>query len=165
MAEKQTKRTLTAKELENINKMPTARLLLKLAESGLAYDRLESMEREELVRAWISAVSEGRDIPTSAPTVSQTSSSAIVLDPVIAQKQLEFERLKFEQELQFRQTQFQQQQQLEVEKLKIENARLQQQQLLQQQQHQLQQQQQQQQQQLETEKQNAAMQLEAEKLK
>ena len=101
MAEKQMKQTLTSKEMENIQKMPTARIIRKLSDIGFTEEQLELMEREDLLRAWISVVSEGRDIPVP----SGEPPRAIILDPTIAEKQLEFERFRLQQEMQFRQQQ------------------------------------------------------------
>ena len=47
MAEKQGKHTLTAKEIEFIHKMSTARLIRKLTDIGVAEEQLELMERDD----------------------------------------------------------------------------------------------------------------------
>ena len=60
MAEKQGKHTLTAKEIEFIHKMSTARLIRKLTDIGVTEEQLQLMDRDDLVRAWTSAVAEGR---------------------------------------------------------------------------------------------------------
>jgi hypothetical protein len=116
MAEKQSKHTLTAKEIEIIHKMPTARLLRKLSDIGLPDEQLELMERDDLLRAWTSAVADGRDKPVLKTTGDQPR--PIIMDPILAGKQLEFERYKLDQEIKLQQ--------------QLENARLQQQQELQQ---------------------------------
>jgi hypothetical protein len=71
MAENPPACKLSAKERDTINKMPTARVIHKLAAIGFTDEQLELMEREELLRAWISAVTEGRDkTPVSQPPVT-----------------------------------------------------------------------------------------------
>ena len=110
MAEKQSKHTLTAKEIEIIHKMPTARLLRKLSDIGVSDEQLELMERDDLVRAWTSAVADGRDKPVLKTTGDQPR--PIIMDPIIAEKQLEFERYKLDQEIKLRQ------QQIETERLR-----------------------------------------------
>ena len=78
MAEKG-KHTLTAKEIEGIHKMPTARLIRKLSDIGVTDEQLELMERDDLVRAWTSAVADGRDKPVLKTTGDQPR--PIVMDP------------------------------------------------------------------------------------
>jgi hypothetical protein len=111
MAEKQSKHTLTAKEIEIIHKMPTARLLRKLSDIGLPDEQLELMERDDLLRAWTSAVADGRDKPVLKTTGDQPR--PIIMDPILAEKQLEFERYKLDQEIK----QQQELQQLEKDKM------------------------------------------------
>ena len=72
--------------------MSTAWLVRELTDIGVTEEQLELMERDDLVRAWTSAVAEGRDKPILKPTGDQP----IVMDPVIAEKQLEFERYKLD---------------------------------------------------------------------
>jgi histone H3/H4 len=84
MAEKPVSRTLTAKEIEGIHKMPISRLIRKVADSGVTEEQLELMERDELLRAWTSAVAEGRDKPVSKIIGDQPR--PIIMDPVIAEK-------------------------------------------------------------------------------
>jgi len=103
MAEKQAKRILTASEIENIHKMPTARLTRKLAELGFTDEQLDLMDRKELIHTWSTAVADGGDKSVSKLTAEQPR--ALMLDPTIAEKQLEFERFKFEQEIKMRQQQ------------------------------------------------------------
>ena len=126
MAEKQSKHTLTAEEIEIIHKMPTAWLLRKLSDIGLPDEQLELMERDDIVRAWTSAVADGRD----KPVLKTTGPRPIIMDPLIAEKQLEFERYKLDQEIKFRQQQIEtekdkmlQQQKLEADKLHWQIAR------------------------------------------
>ena len=118
MTEKQTKRILSAKEIESIHKMSTARLIRKLSDIGLTDEQLDLMERDELLHTWVSAVAEGRDKPV--PKLMGDQPRAVIMDPEIAQKQLEFERYKLDQEMQFRQQQLQQQQQLETTRLQMQ---------------------------------------------
>ena len=58
------------------------------------------MERDDLLRARTSAVAEGRDKPVLKPTGDQPR--PIVMNPVIAERQLEFERYRLDQEIKFR---------------------------------------------------------------
>jgi len=74
------------------------------------------MDRKELIHTWSIAVADGRDKSVSKLTAEQPR--AIILDPTIAEKQLEFEHFKFEQEIKMHQ------QQLDAEAAR-ENARLQ----------------------------------------
>jgi hypothetical protein len=107
MAEKQ-KHTLTAKEIEAVNKMSTVRLMRKLTDAGVTEEQVELMERDDLIRTWLNMIAEGRDKPPVAPTF---------VSPEMQEKQLEFERYKFELELQLRQ-------QLEADRLRLEAEKL-----------------------------------------
>jgi hypothetical protein len=107
MAEKQ-KHTLTATEIEAVNKMSTVRLMRKLTDAGVTEEQVELMERDDLIRTWLNMIAEGRDKPPVAPTF---------VSPEMQEKQLEFERYKFELELQLRQ-------QLEADRLRLEAEKL-----------------------------------------
>ena len=64
---------------------------------------IELMERDDLIRAWTSALAEGHDKPIL--TASGDQPRLIVMDPAVADERLEFERYKLEQEIKFRQQQ------------------------------------------------------------
>jgi hypothetical protein len=98
------KRTLTAKEIEVINKISTVRFVRKLTDAGVTEEQVESTERDNLIRVWLNMRAEGRDRPPVIPTF---------VSPEMQEKQLEFERYKFEMELQLRQ-------QLEADGLKVD---------------------------------------------
>ena len=70
--------------------MPTSRLIRKLTDIEVAEEQLELMERDELVRTWTSAIAEGCDKPVSKVTGDQPKT--VIVDPVKAGKQLEFDR-------------------------------------------------------------------------
>ena len=48
---------------EAIKKMPTARLVVKLAQTGVSDVDLETMDREALMEAWAECVLAGKDRP------------------------------------------------------------------------------------------------------
>ena len=65
-------RTLTAKEIEGLHKMPTSRLIRKFTDIGVTDERLELIERDE-----------GHDKPV--PKVTGGKPRTIKVDPVIAE--------------------------------------------------------------------------------
>ena len=54
---------LTPNIQEAIKKMPTARLMMKLAQSGVSDGDLETMDSKAMMEAWAECVLAGRDRP------------------------------------------------------------------------------------------------------
>jgi len=55
--------TLDDKTKADIKKMSQARLILKLSQVGFDVEVLDSMNRNELLQAWATTVSQGKDKP------------------------------------------------------------------------------------------------------
>ena len=68
-----------------IKKMPTARLVVKLTQSGVPDVDLETMDRKAMMEAWAECVLAGRDRPVPEPA------AAVRYDPAIEKLRLEFD--------------------------------------------------------------------------
>jgi len=87
---------LDPKQRDNVNKMSTQRLLLKLNQLGHSEDALENMQRAELLTTYAQALFEGKDKPGTVSTI----------DMETTRLQIERERLELERtRLQMQQTQ------------------------------------------------------------
>jgi len=91
------------------------KLTRKLAELGFTDEQLDLMDRIELTHTWSTAAADGRDKSVSKLTAEQPR--ALIIDPTVAERQLEFEQFKFEQEIKRRQ------QQLKAESAMAQRAR------------------------------------------
>ena len=74
--------------------MSQARLILKLSQVGFDTEVLDSMNRNELLQAWATTVSQGKDKPAVEPLVS----TAFGYDVELEKRKFEFEVAKWQAE-------------------------------------------------------------------
>jgi predicted protein tyrosine phosphatase len=83
--------SLNPKTQEQIKKMSTEYLYVKLAKAGYDEEAIVKMSREQLIAAWAELVAAGKDKP-HAPAL-------VHADPTLEQKRLEFEMLKYREQV------------------------------------------------------------------
>jgi hypothetical protein len=83
--------SLNPKTQEQIKKMSTEYLYVKLAKAGYDEEAIIKMSREQLIAAWDELVAAGKDKP-HVPAL-------IHADPALEQKRLEFEMLKYREQV------------------------------------------------------------------
>ena len=81
--------SLTSKTQEQIKKMSTEYLTLKLAKAGLDEETILKMPREQLMVAWADLVAAGKDKPAAAAAGAVGTKSQVTYDP-------ELEKLRFQ---------------------------------------------------------------------
>jgi hypothetical protein len=82
--------SLNPKTQEQIKKMSTEYLYVKLAKAGYDEEAIVKMSREQLIAAWAELVAAGKDKPHA--------SALVHADPALEQKRLEFEMLKYREQ-------------------------------------------------------------------
>ena len=92
--------TLPPKTQEQIKKMSTEYLVLKLTKAGVDEEAILKMSREQLMAAWAELVATGKDKPVAAvgSKVLGPSASSVYYDPEIEKQRLAFEIQKYEEE-------------------------------------------------------------------
>jgi len=80
---------ITAEQQAAIKKMSDVRLISKLANAGVAAEKIEKMDRSALINAWAELVATGQD-KHAAEAVAVLPKT---YDPEIETKKLEFERM------------------------------------------------------------------------
>jgi len=85
---------ITAEQQAAIKNMSDVRLISKLANAGVAAEKIEKMDRSALINAWAELVATGQD-KHAAEAVAVLPKT---YDPEIETKKLEFERMKYEEE-------------------------------------------------------------------
>jgi hypothetical protein len=103
--------SLNPKTQEQIKKMSTEYLYVKLAKAGYDEEAIVKMSREQLIAAWAELVAAGKDKP-HAPTL-------VHADPALEQKRLEFEMLKYREQVE-REEKLRVEQLAREEKLRVE---------------------------------------------
>lgn len=86
--------SLPAKTQEQIRKMSTEALLVKLARAGYDEEAISKMNREQAMAAWAELVATGQEKPRVAPTFYS--------NPEIERERLQFEMQKWQEERQER---------------------------------------------------------------
>ena len=82
---------LEISQKESIKKMSSVRLASKLLEAGVEEDKVQAMDRNQLMAAWAEIVLAGKDKPVAA-------ASPLGYDPDLERQRLEFEIRKYEEE-------------------------------------------------------------------
>jgi len=91
--------TLLPKTQEQIKKMSTEYLVLKLTKAGIDDEAILKMSREQLMAAWAELVATGKDKPAAAVGTKAVGPSAasVHYDPEIEKQRLAFEMQKYEE--------------------------------------------------------------------
>jgi hypothetical protein len=103
--------SLNPKTQEQIKKMSTEYLCVKLAKAGYDKEAIVKMSREQLIAAWAELVAAAKDKP-HAPALIQA-------DPAYEQKRLAFEMLKYREQVE-REEKLRVEQLARKEKLRVE---------------------------------------------
>ena len=90
--------SLPPKTQEQIKKMSTEYLVLKLSKAGLDEDTILKMSREQLMAAWADLVAAGKDKPAAAAAVAVGTKSHVAYDPELEKQRFQFEMRKYEDE-------------------------------------------------------------------
>ena len=92
--------TLPPKTQEQIEKLSTAYLVLKLTKAGIDEEAILKMSREQLMAAWAELVATGKDKPAAAVSTRAVGPSAATAyyDPEIEKQRLAFEMQKYEED-------------------------------------------------------------------
>ena len=83
--------TLPSKTQEQIKKMSTEYLTLKLAKAGLDGETVLKMSREQLMVAWADLVAAGKDKPAAAAAGAVDIKSQVTYDPELEKLRFQFE--------------------------------------------------------------------------
>jgi hypothetical protein len=103
--------SLNPKTQEQIKKLSTEYLYVKLAKAGYDEEAIVKMSHEQLIAAWAELVAAGKDTP-HAPAL-------VHADPALEQKRLEFEMLKYREQVE-REEKLRVEQLAREEKLRVE---------------------------------------------
>jgi hypothetical protein len=92
--------TLPTKTQEQIKKMSSEYLVLKLTKAGIDEEEILKMSREQLMATWAELVSTGKDKPAAAVGAKAIGAPAasVHYDPEIEKQRLAFEKQKYEEE-------------------------------------------------------------------
>ena len=92
--------SLPPKTQEQIKKMSSEYLVLKLTKAGIDEDVSMKMSREQLMAAWAELVAAGKDKPAAAVGTKTVSPaiSQVYYDPELEKQRLQFEMKKYEEE-------------------------------------------------------------------
>ena len=89
--------SLPPKTQEQIKKMSTEYLVLKLTKAGLDEEVILKMSREQLMAAWADLVAAGKDKPAAA-AVAVGTKSHVAYDPELEKQRLQFEMRKYDED-------------------------------------------------------------------
>ena len=88
---------LSAEQQADIKKMPTERLIARLARAGVDEEKIGEMDRAQMLDMWAEFVSTGRDKPT---VVGESISRPVTtgFDPELQRRMFDLEMMKFEED-------------------------------------------------------------------
>ena len=88
--------SLPPKTQEQIKKMSTEYLVLKLSKAGLDEEVILKMSREQLMATWADLVATGKDKPAAVAVAAAITKAHY--DPELEKQRLQFEMRKYEEE-------------------------------------------------------------------